>query len=171
MRRSHAPALYGILSDARLYRFIPKDPPQTLDALAARYERLETRKSSNGEEVWLNWAVCLTAESVYVGRVEATVLPDRSALIAYEIGVTYWGRGFATEACRRVIQALFDDYGVQRIAAEIDTRNRASIRLVERLGFQAGEVRIGADFFKGSASDEVTYTLLRHAGARATPGG
>lgn len=163
LRRSHAAELFEVLADERLYRFIPQRPPESLDALGARFARLETRRSPRGDEVWLNWAVRLRPEGRLVGRVEATLRQDRTAFLAYEIGVLFWGRGLATEACRRVVEALFVDFGAEVIVADVDTRNAASLRLLERLGFERGAVTVGADHFKGSASDEVRYTMRRPA--------
>jgi RimJ/RimL family protein N-acetyltransferase len=62
-----------------------------------------------------------------------------------------------------MIRALFDDFGVSMIKAEIDTRNAASIRLVERLGFRRAGVRERADYFKSMPSDEVDYVLEKQA--------
>ena len=157
----HASEMFELLSDPGLYQFLPTDPPPTLDALAARYERLARGTSAKGDELWLNWIVRSQADEECVGRVEVTLRRDGSAYFAYEIGAAFQRRGFATEACRRVIQALFDDYEVAKIVAEVDTRNVASIALLERLGFQRGPLRPQADFFKGAPSDEFTYTLSR----------
>jgi RimJ/RimL family protein N-acetyltransferase len=159
LRRSHAEELFHLLSDERLYRFIPKEPPETLAALTARFQRLEGRAPPSGDDQWLNWVARLKAEGVCVGRVEVTAHPDKSAHLAYEIGAPYWGRGLGVEACRRILQALFEDLGTQRIVAEVDTRNAASIRLLERLGFRRTGITTGADFFKGASSDEFTYAL------------
>ena len=160
-RESHAAELLEILSEPRLYEFIPQDPPQTLAILAARFQRLETRVSPRGDEIWLNWVVRSKSEKKCLGRVQATIRQDGSALIAYEIGTDFWGQGYATEACGRVIQALFADYKVEKIVAEVDTRNLASIRLLDRLGFKRSAHHLNADFFKGSPSHEVIYTLSR----------
>lgn len=160
LHASHAPEMFEMLSDPRLYQFIPREPP-TLDSLVARYQRLETRASPAGDELWLNWVVREKSGNTCVGRVEATIRQDASAYLAYEIAVASWRSGFATEACRRIIEVLFDTYGLRQIVAEVDTRNAASIRLLERLGFQRGALREHADFFKGSASDEFTYVLPR----------
>lgn len=160
-RESHAAELFAILSDPRLYEFIPQDPPQTLAVLAARFQRLETRISPSGDEIWLNWVVRSKSEKKCLGRVQATIRQDGSALIAYEIGTAFWGQGYAVEACGRVIQALFADYQADQIVADVDTRNLASIRLLERLGFQLSAHRPNADFFKGSISHEFIYTLPR----------
>ncbi len=63
------------------------------------------------------------------------------------------------EACWRVLSFLFADYSVTGVTAEVDTRNTASIRLLERLGFERVGFQAGADCFKGASSDEYTYHL------------
>jgi RimJ/RimL family protein N-acetyltransferase len=110
--------------------------------------------------VWFNWVARSRADGRCLGRVEVTLREDGRAWLAYEIGPEYWRQGFATEACGRVIEALFDS-GVGEVIAEVDTRNEASIRLLERLGFARGALKKDADTFKGSTSDEWTYRLAR----------
>jgi len=114
------------------------------------------RLSPAGDEAWLNWAVRLKAAPVYTGRVEAWVV---TAQLAYEFSPHFWGQGYATEACRRVLRLLFEGYGVSGVMAEVDTRNVASIRLLERLGFKRVAHGAGADFFKRMVSDEYRYRL------------
>jgi ribosomal-protein-alanine N-acetyltransferase len=160
---AHAAEMFWFLTDARIYRFIPHDPPPDLTSVLARFERLERRAPATGDQTWLNWVVRTKADGRCVGRVEATVQPNVPAYFAYEIAPELWGRGLASEACGRIIAALFADYGVEAIVAEVDTRNVASIRLAERLGFQRGALRRDADFFKGVSSDELTFTLPRPA--------
>jgi len=165
LSESHAADLFPLLSDPRLYAFVPQDPPEDLEALASRYRFLESRRSPEGDEEWLNWAVRSKTEGNCVGTVQVTIRPDRRAQLAYEVGVPYWRRGVATEACTRLIQALFDE-GILEIWAELDTRNVASIRLLERLGFARGALRRKADHFKGSDSNEWTYALSRPTAPR-----
>ncbi|HSN98272.1 MAG TPA: GNAT family protein [Candidatus Nanopelagicales bacterium] len=164
LRVGHAAEMFELLSDDRLYRFVPRDPPASRTALAARFERLEVRRSMGGEEAWLNWVLRSRANGRCMGRVEVTVRRDGTALFAYELGVEFWGQGFAAEACRRVLEALFEELGVARVIAEVDTRNAASIRLLGRLGFRRTELRTEADFFKGASSDEFMYELVQGAG-------
>jgi RimJ/RimL family protein N-acetyltransferase len=133
--------------------------------LETRYGQLESRKSPSGDEDWLNWAIRLKHGGRYVGTIQATVRVDRSSLLAYELSPDFWGRGLATEACSSVIESLFADYDVKEIVAEVDTRNAASCRLLERLSFRRVEMRAGVDFFKDSSSDEYTYKLSRSPGA------
>ena len=157
LRAAHAAELFDLLADAQLYRFIPQDPPASALWLAWRYGRLETRQSPDGDELWLNWALRLKAGRGCIGTVQVTLRADASACLAYELGCRWQGQGLATEACARVLQELASRFGARSALAEVDTRNAASIRLLERLGFQRTALHSDADFFKGSSSDEFRY--------------
>lgn len=164
----HAAALFPSLVDERLYRFIPQEPPASLDALAARYGRLASRRSPDGREAWLNWALRRReAPTAYVGLVEGSVLHDGTASVAYTVFVPHQRRGYAVEAVGRLPGHLFADHRSTLIAAEVDTRNVASIALLERLGFARVGTTVGADVFKGAPSDEYGYELLASAWAAA----
>lgn len=157
LTRAHAAALFPLLGDERIYRYIPQNPPPSPEALAERYARLEARRSPDGREAWLNWAVRLRGEARYVGRLEATVREDGTALVAYELSPEFWGHGYAAEGVAWLLGELSNGAGVREVLAHVDTRNRASIRLLERLGFERVAHTPGADFFKGASSDEYTY--------------
>jgi ribosomal-protein-alanine N-acetyltransferase len=156
----HAAALFPVLSDPGLYEFIPQLPPASQRALEERYRYLERRASPDGREVWLNWAL-IPRDGIAgcLGTVQATLQEGGRSLFAYELGRAFWGRGYATEACSRVLAFLFEDAGVRLVVARVDTRNRASIRLLERLGFDRTGFHPKADNFKGADSDEHEYAL------------
>lgn len=154
----HAARLYEHLLDWRLYTFIPQEPPASPEALEERYRKLSTRRSPDGREAWLNWALRVRSGG-YAGLLEATVEADGNAYVAYTVFVPYQRMGFAAEACERLLQHLFGDYGVTTAVAEIDTRNAASIALVEALGFGRVSFHENADHFKGAPSDEYRYEL------------
>lgn len=159
LQASHAHVLYEFLRDDGLYRFIPQDPPVSEQALRERYTRLEKRQSPDGREVWLNWAARLLKTADYVGTFQATVLPNRIAYAAYMVFAPYQGRGYATQGLLRVVAYLSSEHHVNTIVAEIDTRNAASIALVERVGFTRVATVRDADFFNGTSSDEYRYEL------------
>ena len=160
---AHAELVFEALQDARIYEFIPQDPPAALDALKRRYEVLERRISRDGAERWLNWVIFVPGDPVPVGTIQATVRPGGNAPIAYIIFPDHWGRGYGRRATRTMIDHLFGAFDIPGVVARIDTRNRRSIGLVEALGL----VRTGkfkdADFFKGASSDEYEYELSRGA--------
>lgn len=155
----HALLLFEVLSDTSIYLYIPTEPPSSVAELAARFERLASRRSPDGLEVWLNWAVRLKATGYYAGLVQATIQRDGCALLAYELNQAHRGHGFAREACAAVITELFEHYPISSIMAYVDTRNTLSLRLLERLGFNRSDYVAQADYFKGAWSDEFVYSL------------
>ncbi|GHO45793.1 GNAT family N-acetyltransferase [Ktedonospora formicarum] len=157
---SHALALYEPLQSPAIYEFLPENPPTSSEALTTRYQRLSSRRSPDGQEIWLNWAMRQRRETVYVGLLQASVYPDETAYLAYMLFPPFWRQGYAREGCQRVLDLLFKDYQVHLIVAEIDTRNAASITLIESLGFQRVATKLNADVFKGSTSHEYRYELL-----------
>src|SRR5215210_7798265 len=159
LRPDHASVLYEHLQDERLYRFIPQDAPASAQVLTNRYVVLSSRRSPDGREAWLNWAVRVRRSGDYAGTLEATVQEDMLAFVAYTVFVPYQRQGLAAEACGRLLEHLFDDYRVGVVTAEIDTRNVASMGLVKSLGFRRVAFQKDADHFKGSSSDEYRYEV------------
>jgi RimJ/RimL family protein N-acetyltransferase len=56
--------------------------------------------------------------------------------IGYWLGTPYWGRGYATEAVRAVIDHAFGALGHDALAAGVRVNNPASRRVLEKCGFQ-----------------------------------
>lgn len=160
---THAESLFVALSAPEIYRYIPSEPPRDVATLAARYRWLETRRSSDGKESWLNWAVFFPAQNSFTGFVQATIYPNGEASLAYVLHPAYWGIGCATEACAAVTEHLFAQWPVSQINATVDTRNERSIRLLERLGFTRVATRDSEDLIGGEASREHVYALTRKA--------
>ena len=133
LRPEHAAELYPALADPRLYTYIDRPPPASLDELTARYRRIAVRCAPCRAEQWLNWTVRFDGQAI--GRVEVTVQEDRTALLAYELAIAHQGRGLAAEACAAVCDALFAELPLTALVAQVDARNAKSIRLLERLGF------------------------------------
>jgi RimJ/RimL family protein N-acetyltransferase len=67
------------------------------------------------------------------------VYPDARAAIAYVLESAFWGRGLARRAAEAMIEELADHYGVQILSAVLKRDNVRSLRLLERLGFAAGD--------------------------------
>ena len=61
---------------------------------------------------------------------------DDSAELGYWIGEEYWGRGFATEASKPLIEIAFEKYNVKQLYASFRVDNPASGRVLEKLGFK-----------------------------------
>jgi RimJ/RimL family protein N-acetyltransferase len=131
---AHAAELFAILADKRLYDYLDDEPMADEASLRARLQRLESRKSPDGAEDWLNWIV-RNGDGVLVGYVQATMYPDGHADIGYVVGADHWRRGHAFAAVTAVLAELAMGYGVTRLRATCDPANAGSIGLLGRLGF------------------------------------
>ncbi|MHA6484543.1 GNAT family N-acetyltransferase [Paenibacillus sp. strain BS8-2] len=56
--------------------------------------------------------------------------------LGYWMGRDFWGHGYATEAARRMIESGFVELGLNRIWATAITRNKASVRVLEKAGLR-----------------------------------
>jgi len=79
--------------------------------------------------------------------------------IGYTLAPAHQARGFATEAVGALVGYAFGTLDVARIQATADERNAPSIRVAERLGFEA-VARVHTTF-KGERCVEETYELRR----------
>jgi RimJ/RimL family protein N-acetyltransferase len=68
-----------------------------------------------------------------VGYIEGE---DGQAEIGYWIGKPWWGRGFATEAARSLMEHCFDNAGFRRLTCGHFIDNPASARVITKLGFR-----------------------------------
>ena len=127
-------------------------------ALEQRYRKQIDRRSPDGAEVWFNWFAKERSSGEYVALIQITIRADSSAYLAYFTFVPHWRRGYAYEACQAVIRWLMGR-GVKEFVAEIDTRNLASVRLIEKLGFLRVAYVPKAAMIRGVASDEYRYAL------------
>jgi RimJ/RimL family protein N-acetyltransferase len=108
-------------------------------------------------------AIELAAETTFIGWCCLMKWnPDyRSATMGYCLDDSAWGRGFATEAAAALLQWAFDTLDLNRVQAETDTRNGASGRVLEKLGFVLEGTLRQDCIVEGEVSDTWVYGLLR----------
>lgn len=155
---AHAGALFEVLSDPLIYAHLDEAPPDSVDELRRVYARRETRKSPDGQQLWLNWLVRLHGQQP-IGYVQATVTGPGVAWIAYVLGRSAWGRGHALIATQAMLDHLDTVYGVRECLATVEVDNERSIRLLGRLGFRAATL-------SEAAAHDLTPSerlFLRHA--------
>lgn len=102
-------------------------------------------------------------EGTLVGSVAlASIDPEHlQAELGYWIGVPYWGRGYATEAARRVVRFGFERLGMNRIHAHHMERNPASGRVLAKLGMQREGLLRQRVRKWGHFEDVVQWAVLR----------
>ncbi len=62
--------------------------------------------------------------------------PFQSAYIGYKLDKENINRGYMTEALEKIIEIAFEDLDLHRIEANIMPRNKSSLKVVSKLGFE-----------------------------------
>ncbi len=135
LRAEDADAMFDVYADPLMYSFTG-DPTPTLEDLRARYRRLAVGRSDDGRQDWRNWIARRREDGVPVGVLQATIDDDgRHALIAWDIGVAWQGRGYATEAASRVMEWL-GGQGVTTVEAYVHPAHDASASVAAKIGLE-----------------------------------
>jgi RimJ/RimL family protein N-acetyltransferase len=157
---SDADDLYALHSNADVLRYWDS-PPWDEPARAERF--IATCRQMAGEGTGTRVAVERSADGVFLGwcSVSRWIPEYRSAALGYCYNTASWGHGYATEAARALLEWAFDMMDLNRVQAEADTRNAASARVLEKLGFvREGTLREDC-IVNGDVSDSWVYGLLR----------
>ena len=81
--------------------------------------------------------------------------------VTYAVGSAWWGKGYAPEALKAVMDFLFDRVGVNRIEAGHDVRNPNSGRVMEKVGMRKEGVLRQAGKNNQGLFDLVFYAMLK----------
>lgn len=85
----------------------------------------------------------------------------RSAEIGYWLGEPFWGKGIATEAVRALVKYAFANFDFVRLHAVVKEWNPASMRVLEKCGFQL-EGRLRKSIVKdGQTIDQLLYAIVK----------
>jgi [ribosomal protein S5]-alanine N-acetyltransferase len=155
-----AHALFALHSNPRVTRYWDA-PPWSDRTRAHRFIEVCRQTEQDGSGARL--AIERLADGAFIGWCGVFEWnPDyRSATMGYCLDDAAWGQGFATEAASAMLQWAFDTVDLNRVQSETDTRNTASARVLEKLGFaREGTLRENC-IVSGEVSDSWVYGLLR----------
>ena len=96
---------------------------------ALGYQRQKPR------DVW-ELAVEEKSSGDLIGACNLTTVAPREGDLGYMLSRAVWGRGYATEIAQALVGSGLDDLKFERIIATVDPRNLASVRVLEKTGFQ-----------------------------------
>jgi len=163
-----AEALFALHSDGHVLRYWDS-PPWTDPARAAWF--LDGCRKLADDGTGARLAIERVDDGAFLGWCTLTRWnPDhRSAAIGYILTEAAWGHGYATEAAQALLEWAFETLDLNRVQAEADTRNVASARVLEKLGFvREGTLREDC-IVDGDVSDSWVYGLLRREWRPTTP--
>ena len=132
LRKDDVHTVHEYSSDFDNTYFMLNNPFSSLDETEAFVERCIEAYEMNPIP-YLSMAVLL--DNTHIGEVFASVSGEE-ADIGWIINKNYWGKGYATEAAKLLIEYLESNLGIRKIAAYCDARNFASQKVMEHLGMR-----------------------------------
>jgi len=158
-------ALYEIFSDPEVARYL---------AIARQKSREETEQFLDGihegyrTSTLYQWGIEHGGGIVGTCTLGGIDWENRRAEIGFALDRAAWGQGLMPDALTALIDHAFGEMNLHRIEADVDPRNSASLRLLERLGFRR-EGYLRERYFKdGEIQDSVMFGLLRSDGREAS---
>ena len=79
--------------------------------------------------------------------------------VGYSLDSDFQGRGYGTEALKEVVRLGFEDLGLRRIWATVDTRNEKSRGVLERAGFRREDRMSAHRTIRGAPADSYLYAI------------
>jgi ribosomal-protein-alanine N-acetyltransferase len=132
-RADDVPALFALYSDPQVMRYWSAAPFTELEQAQDKFE-FHDRGVRSGE--FAQWGI-VRDDDALIGTCSLFELSmaDRRASFGYALASAHWGNGYALEAARLVVGHAFEVMALRRLEADVDPRNLASLRLLDRLGF------------------------------------
>lgn len=152
--QADAAALFTIFSDAEAMRFWSRPPAGrgSVDALVAQ------QQAAMAEGLCRYWTIWEGDDTI--GSTDLSLIRDGSAELGFVLRRDRWGLGLASEAVGATIALGFGPMALNRLAAAVQTQNRAAARVLENHRFVLVESRAVA-IAEGGKRDCGFYLLER----------
>ena len=120
---------------------------------------IEKYKNDN----FYNWAIVLKETGQVIGNISVVELREdiESAIVGYCMSRSLWGQGIMPEALGEVIAFLFDEVGLNRVAAEHDVNNPKSGRVMQKAGMRFDGILRQAGRNNQGIIDVAWYSVLK----------
>ncbi len=111
----------------------------------------------------MRWGIVLKASGKLIGTCGFHAISDyhKRIEIGYDLNRNFWGNGFMSEALSLIIDHAYNHSDVNRIEAYVETPNKASRSLLEKLGFRMEGILREHEMCRGNLIDIQILSLLR----------
>lgn len=158
-------ALVELDSDPAVMQFINGGRPTARSVIEDRLLPMYQAHYAAGDR-YGRWAAIETASDAFVGILHLRAAPDRpdeEPELGYRLRRSAWGRGYATEGCRALIDKGFAEWGARLVVAQTMVANLASRRVLDKLGMKpVRHFRMEwPDEIAGAEYGDVEYVISR----------
>lgn len=159
--QADVPLVYQLLSEPNVAPFntigIPASVQVIQDLLQPTLDDLEKPTRTR-----YGWSMIRNNDKTFVGEIGLNLATERfrSGEIFYSVSSAYWGKGYASEAAKAIVQFAFEDLELHRLEAGVATFNPGSIRVLEKIGMQREGLRRKILPINGEWLDNYMYAML-----------
>ena len=123
-------------------------------------EMVKAKKSSPQKSY--SWKIMLKEKDVFIGMAGLNLSGDRFMIgeIYYKLIPKYWGKGYATEVSKKLINVGFDHFNLHRIEAGVATENESSIKVLKKSGMTFEGTRRKILPIRGEWKDNYEYAII-----------
>ena len=153
-------ALFAVFSDPEVMRYWSSPP---LPSTEAARRLLEEIHEYFRQQTLFQWGIARREDDRVIGTCTLFHLDkdNRRAEVGFALGREHWRQGYAREALTALFDFAFGEWNLHRLEADVDPRNAASLRALERLGFQREGYLRERWHVGGETQDAVFLGLLR----------
>ena len=158
--------LFDLDSDPEVMRFLTEGVPSTREYVRGGLERIEALRVKYDGRFGF-WASIERSSNAFMGwfhfRPSRSAPDDTSRIeLGYRLKAAFWGKGYATEVSKALIEKGFRDLGVETVFAVAAKGNLGSQRVMQKCGLSYVRDLVESDL-PPSIREAVEYSLSRPA--------
>ncbi|MGB0431431.1 MAG: GNAT family N-acetyltransferase [Bacteroidia bacterium] len=133
LSENDAEYFYDLNSIEKVLRFTGDKPFKSIDKARLFLKQYVKTYTLNNMG---RWAVIKNSNNSFIGWCGLKKHHDQLIDLGFRFYPKYWNQGFATEAAYKSLHYGFSNLNIKRIIANVQPQNKASIRVIEKLGFE-----------------------------------
>jgi len=130
---------FEMYSDPEVVRYLGMEPAESREACLANMLSWQEHNTASANRTG-GWVAVDRALGRVIGNAIASQLPDADMVRGETVQVGWhvvrgdWGKGYATEIGRAMLDYVFEQLGLERVHAVVEVGNDGSCKVAERLG-------------------------------------
>jgi [ribosomal protein S5]-alanine N-acetyltransferase len=157
--KSDAPTVQNLANNKEVAEIIGLPQPYLLEH-ALDWIEIQPAQFEKGTEFPL--AIIEKGSNELVGTITLRVdAVNQKGELGYWMGRPFWGKGFATEAVKRMTLFGMDELGLNRIWAAVISRNKGSISVLQKAGLKKEGLLKGDRLVSGTFEDIEIFGILK----------
>ena len=155
-----APEILALRGNPETMRFIPRPLLTDIEGALAHIKSINDKIEENLD---INWAITEKNSDKCIGIMGfyRTQPEHFRSELGYMLLPEYWGKGYVTEAVTTLLNFAFNTLNFHSIEAVIDSRHKASERILQKNGFSKEAHFVENFYYNSEFTDTVIYSLLK----------